>query len=55
MATDNIAGAMVATYQANANKDGVKGTPTFLINGETYSGEMSYADFSKILDEKLGQ
>lgn len=55
MATDNIAGAMVATYQANANKDGVKGTPTFIVNGETYSGEMSYADFSKILDEKLGE
>lgn len=54
MATDNIAGAMVATYQANATRDEIKGTPTFLINGETYSGEMSYADFSKILDEKLG-
>ncbi len=54
MATDNIAGAMVATYQTNATKDGVTGTPTFIINGETYSGEMNYADFAKILDEKLG-
>lgn len=55
MATDNIAGAMVETYQTNANKDGISGTPTFIVNGETYSGEMSYADFSKILNEKLGE
>jgi protein-disulfide isomerase len=54
MATDNIAGAMVATYQANATEDDVTGTPTFIINGESYSGEMNYADFAKILDEKLG-
>jgi protein-disulfide isomerase len=53
MATDNIAGAMVATYQANAQKDGVEGTPTFLINGEKQSGAMSYEEFSKLLDAKL--
>ena len=53
MATDNIAGAMVATYQTNATKDNVQGTPTFIINGETVSGEMSYEDFAKILDGKL--
>lgn len=53
MATDNIAGAMVATYQTNAQKDGVEGTPTFLINGEKQSGEMSYEEFSKLLDAKL--
>lgn len=54
MATDNLVGAMVATYQSNAQKDGIEGTPTFLIDGEKYSGAMSYEDFSKILDEKLG-
>jgi protein-disulfide isomerase len=54
METDNIAGAMVATYQTNATKDNIKGTPSFIINGEPYSGEMTYADFAKILDEKLG-
>jgi protein-disulfide isomerase len=54
METDNIAGAMVATYQANATRDGIKGTPTFLINGEVHSGEMSYADFSRLIDAKLG-
>jgi len=45
--------AMVAAYQANATKDDISGTPTFIINGEKHSGEMSYADFAKILDEKL--
>ena len=53
MATDNIAGAMVATYQTNAQKDGIEGTPTFIINGEKQSGEMSYEEFSKLLDAKL--
>lgn len=54
METDNIAGAMVATYQANATADNIKGTPTIIINGETHSGEMSYEDLSKIIDAKLG-
>lgn len=53
MATDNIAGAMVATYQTNAQKDGIEGTPTIIINGEKQSGEMSYEEFSKLLDAKL--
>ena len=54
METDNIAGAMVATYQANATADNIKGTPTILINGETHSGEMSFDEVSKIIDAKLG-
>ncbi len=44
--------AMVAVYQANAERDGIKGTPTFVINGET-TPNMSYADFAAILDKKL--
>ncbi|MDH3264459.1 MAG: DsbA family protein, partial [Paracoccaceae bacterium] len=49
-----MAQAMVAVYQENAERDGVESTPTFFINGQKYSN-MSYEDFSKILDEKLGQ
>ena len=45
--------AMVTAYQTNATNDKVQGTPTFIIDGQSYSGEMSYADFAKILDEKL--
>lgn len=46
--------AMVAVYQQNAKADDVRGTPSFVINGENYSN-MNYADFSAILDEKLAQ
>ncbi|MCB2128370.1 MAG: DsbA family protein [Rhodobacteraceae bacterium] len=45
--------AMVETYQANATKDEINATPSFVINGQKYSN-MPYEDFAKILDEKLG-
>jgi protein-disulfide isomerase len=48
-----MARAMVAVYQENAEADGIESTPSFVINGEKYSN-MSYEEFSKILDEKLG-
>lgn len=44
--------AMVASYQANATKDGIDSTPSFVIDGQKYSN-MSYEDFAKVLDEKL--
>lgn len=44
--------AMVAAYQANATKDGIDSTPSFVIDGQKYAN-MSYEDFAKILDEKL--
>lgn len=45
--------AMVAAYQANATKDDISGTPSFIINGEKFSGEMGYEEFAKILEAKL--
>jgi protein-disulfide isomerase len=48
-----MAQAMVAVYQQNAEADNVTATPSFIIDGEPYSN-MSYADFRKVLDEKLG-
>lgn len=53
-ADGDMAKAMVAVYQENQKADNVKGTPTFIINGETYSN-MNYADFAAILDEKLAE
>lgn len=44
--------ALVGWYQENANEHGINSTPSFVIDGETY-GNMSYADFSELLDEKL--
>jgi protein-disulfide isomerase len=49
----DMARAMVAVYQENAEADAIDSTPTFIINGEKYSN-MSYEEFSGILEEKLG-
>ena len=52
MKDDDMAKAMVATFQTNAKNDDINATPSFIINGEKYSN-MSYEDFAGILDEKL--
>lgn len=46
--------AMMAIYQENAERDDVRGTPSFVIDGTPY-GNMSLAEFREILDEKLGE
>ena len=48
----DMANALVAAYQRNAEADGISSTPSFVIDGRRY-GNMSYADFAEILDEKL--
>ena len=52
MKDNDMAKALVATYQANATKDEIDSTPSFVIDGQKYSN-MSYEEFAKILDEKL--
>jgi protein-disulfide isomerase len=44
---------LVAWYRQNAEADGIDATPSFVIDGRKYSN-MSYAEFSEILDGKLG-
>ena len=44
--------ALVGWYQENAEADGIQSTPSFVIDGETYTN-MSYAEFSELLDEKV--
>ncbi len=46
--------AMVANFEENAKADGIDSTPSFLIDGKKYSN-MSYEDFSGILDERLAE
>ncbi|WP_425073829.1 DsbA family protein [Sagittula sp. S175] len=46
--------ALLTWFQQNATADGIDSTPSFVIDGQKYSN-MNYADFSKILDDKLGQ
>jgi protein-disulfide isomerase len=53
MQDNDMAKALVANYQKNAEADGVEATPTFFVDGEKYSN-MSYEDFARILDERLG-
>ena len=45
--------ALVAWYKENATGDGVRSTPSFMIDGQLYSN-MDYDEFSKLLDDKLG-
>lgn len=49
----DMAQAMVAVYQENASADGISSTPSFMINGTRYSN-MSYGDFTRILEDELG-
>ncbi|MFV0359558.1 DsbA family protein [Tropicimonas sp.] len=49
-----MAQTLVAWWEDNASKDGITATPSFIVNGEKYSN-MSYADFARILDEKLAE
>ena len=51
---NDMAQALVAGFQANATRDGINATPSFLINGELVSN-MSYASFAQLLNEKLGE
>ena len=49
----DMAQAMVAAYQQNATADGVRSTPSFIINGQLHSN-MPYGEFSALIDEALG-
>ncbi|WP_289042997.1 DsbA family protein [uncultured Aliiroseovarius sp.] len=49
-----MAESMVAAYQKNAAEDEINATPSFVIDGKTYSN-MSYDEFAKLIDEKLGE
>ncbi len=46
--------ALVADFQANAERDGIEGTPSFMIDG-VLTDNMSYASFAQLLNEKLGE
>lgn len=43
---------LIEWYQANAEEHGISSTPSFVINGTTYSN-MSYGEFQEIIDDKL--
>ncbi|OSQ53324.1 DsbA family protein [Marivita geojedonensis] len=45
--------ALIEWYQANAEEHGISSTPSFVIDGTTYSN-MSYGEFQEIINERLG-
>mgnify|MGYP001793177544 CR=1 FL=1 len=45
--------ALFTWYQENAERDGVRSTPTFMIDDQQYSN-MAYDEFAGVLDGKLG-
>ncbi len=51
---NDMAQALVADFQVNAEKDNVEGTPSFVIDG-VMTDNMSYASFAQLLNEKLGE
>ncbi len=51
---EDMARSMVAAYQTNAEADGINATPSFIINGESYSN-MPYDEFAAILDGILAE
>lgn len=50
----DMALALTATYQANAEADDIRATPTFMINGEQYSN-MPYSEFESVLNDLLAE
>ncbi|MDJ0630656.1 MAG: DsbA family protein [Rhodobacter sp.] len=48
-----MAQGLVASYEENAGRDGIRSTPSFMINGELVTGNKSFADFSALLDAEL--
>ena len=53
MQDEAMAQAMIAVFQENAEADGVRSTPSFLINGTLVPGDQSYAAFSSLVDAEL--
>lgn len=45
--------ALVAWYEANAAKDGVRSTPTLIVNGEAHSGALSAVQLAALIDAEL--
>ena len=44
---------LVAWYQGNAEADGIRSTPSFVINGTTYNN-MAYPEMARLIDEAAG-
>jgi protein-disulfide isomerase len=50
---EEFAKSLLDTYQTHAVRDDIQSTPSFIINGEKYSGEKSINEMRNILDPLL--
>ncbi|WP_255588503.1 DsbA family protein [Jannaschia pagri] len=46
-----MAEGLYGWYQENATRDGVRSTPSFLINGDMHSGNMNLSQIGQLVDE----
>lgn len=53
MSDNAFAEKLIADFQTNTEADGVTSTPTFVVNGDMFTGNMSYAEFSARVDKYL--
>ncbi|MEM1344881.1 MAG: DsbA family protein [Pseudomonadota bacterium] len=49
-----FAEALIADYQNNAEADGIRSTPSFVIEGDVHTGAMGYDEFSALVERYLG-
>ena len=49
----DYAKALLDDYKKNATADDVQSTPTFVINGVKHTGDKSFEEFAKLIDEQL--
>ncbi len=47
--------AMIAEFEKNSEADGIRSTPSFVIDGELITGNKSFDEFATIIDGKLGE
>ena len=50
----DMAQSLVAWYEENAARDNVRATPSFLVNGEMHSGNMSLQQLGALVDAAAG-
>lgn len=49
----DMAKALVATYKENVERDGIRSTPSFLINGNLHTGDKRIEDMRALIDAEL--
>ena len=53
LSDQDYAKALIETYQENSVADGVTSTPTFIINGEKYPGNLPFDELAALIDAQL--